>query len=107
LQALLKDTEYVPVHATDWNTALNLAGHIFFPVILYDRFFDITDWQLAVRRLVSSWRSPSVLLLSQTREDGLRDELIRTGGFDVLTRPLGAHNVLRKMDAAMARFASH
>src|ERR1035438_46221 len=49
MQELLKDTGYVLVHASTWNEALNLTGHCFFPIILYDRLFDIIDWQLAVR----------------------------------------------------------
>jgi len=103
---LLKGSAYVLVHAANWRTALNLAGHIVFPVILYDRLFDdITGWQLAVRRLVSCWRSPSVLLLTQTIEDSLRGELVRSGGFDILVRPLDLGSVLPTMDSAAARFA--
>lgn len=105
MQDFLGDTAYVLVHAANWNAALNLAGHIVFPVILYDRLFDIADWQLAVKRLVSSWQSPSVLLLSPTSEEGLRRELIRSGGFDVLLRPLRLGDVLATMDSAIAHFA--
>jgi len=105
LEALLRGSPYLLVHAANWNTALNLAGHIVFPVILYDRLFDIKDWQLAVKRLVSSWQSPSVLLLSQTMEDGLWGDLVRSGGFDILVRPLDLGSVLPTMDSAAARFA--
>jgi hypothetical protein len=79
-------------------------GAMVFPVILYDRLFDIADWRLAAIRLASSCGSPSVLVLSQTRDDELRDELIRIGGFDVLVRPL-EFDVLQILDFATAHFA--
>ena len=104
LQNVLKDTAYLLVHTDNWQTTLNLAGHIVFPVILYDRLFDTVDWRLAVKRLARSWRTPSVLLLSQDHEHGLRDELIGSGGFDLLVRPVEFGELFRTVDAAMARF---
>jgi hypothetical protein len=65
----------------------------------------ITDWQLAVKRLVNSWGSRSVLLLSQTCDGGIRDELIRSGGFEILARPIESANLLETLDLATARFA--
>lgn len=103
VQDLLRGTRYVPVHAADWSSALSLAGQIVFPIILVDRSLDITDWQVAVKRLVNSWGSPSVLLLSQTGEDGLRDELIRSGALGILVRPLVPGEVFESLGAAIAR----
>lgn len=105
MRDLLNGTSYVLVHAPSWNRALNFMGHVVVPIILYDRLFDIADWQLAVKRLVSSWRSPSVVLLSQTSEDGLRDDLLRRGGFEVLVRPLESVHVLQTLDLALAYFS--
>ncbi len=105
MRDLLNGTSYVLVHAPSWNRALNFMGHVVVPIILYDRLFDITDWQLGVKRLVSSWRSPSVVLLSQTSEDGLRDDLIGRGGFEVLVRPLESVHVLQTLDLALAYFS--
>jgi len=51
-----------------------------FPVILYDRLFDICDWRLAVRRLASSCGSPVVLVLSQTRDNELGTNLSEVEG---------------------------
>ena len=105
MHEILSGTQYLLVHAATWNRALNLMGHVVVPIILYDRLFDITDWQLAVKRLVSSWRSPSVVLLSQTGEDGLREDLIGRGGFEVLVRPLESAPVLQTLDLALAYFS--
>jgi hypothetical protein len=105
LRECLHGTSYLLVHAATWNRTLSLMGHIVVPIILYDRLFDITDWQLAVKRLVSSWRSPSVVLLSQTSEEGLREDLLCWGGCEVLVRPLESGRVLQTLDLALARFA--
>lgn len=105
MRECLHGTSYLLVHAATWNRTLSLMGHIVVPIILYDRLFDITDWQLAVKRLVSSWRSPSVVLLSQTSERGLREDLLSWGGCEVLVRPLESGQVLQTLDFALAHFA--
>jgi hypothetical protein len=104
MQDLLKGARYLLASAANWHRAQRFMGAMVFPVILYDRLFDNADWRLAVRRLASSCGSPSVLVLSQTRDDELRDELIGIGGFDVLVRPL-EFDVLQILDFATAHFA--
>lgn len=103
LRQVLIDTEYVLVPAANWNTALNLAGHMAFSIILYDRRFDRIEWQLAVRRLASAWRIPAVVLLSETGEDGLLNELRASGGLEVLVRPFEASGVWRALHAGEFR----
>lgn len=97
LRQVLTGTEYLLVPAVNWNSALNLAGHMAFPIILYDRRFDGIDWQPAVRRLASAWRVPVVVLLSESGEDGLRNELRSCGGLEVLVRPFEASGVWRAL----------
>jgi hypothetical protein len=104
MQDLLKGTKYVLATAANWHRAQRFMSAMVFPVILYDRLFDICDWRLAVRRLASSCGSPVVLVLSQTRDNELRDELIRSGGFDILVRPL-EFDILQILDFATAHFA--
>jgi hypothetical protein len=103
MQDLLKGARYVLASAANWQRAQKFMGAMVFPVILYDRLFDIADWRLAIRRLASSCGSPSVLLQSQTRDNQLRDELIGIGGFDVLLRPL-EFDILSILDLATAHF---
>jgi hypothetical protein len=100
---LLKGTKYVLVCAANWYRAHNLVSHMVFPIILYDQQFDGSGWQPAVRRLVSCSGSSRVLLLSQTWDVDLRGELLRSGGFEVLVRPLEC-DFLQILDAATAHF---
>jgi DNA-binding NtrC family response regulator len=104
MQELLKGTKYVPANATNWHRAGRFLSHMVFPVVVYDRLSDIADWQLSVRRIARSCGSPSVLLLSQTRDNELHDSLIASGGFDILVRPLGI-DALQILDRATAHFA--
>jgi len=97
LKQVLTGTGYLLVPALNWNSALNLAGHMAFPIILYDRSFDGIDWQPAVRRLARAWRVPTVVLLSESAEDGLRDELRSCGGLEVLVRPFEASGIWRAL----------
>jgi CheY-like chemotaxis protein len=99
LREVLTDTEYVLVPAANWNIALNLAGHLAFSIILYDRRFEGIDWRLAVRRLASAWRIPTVVLLSETGEEGLGSELRASGGLEILVRPFEARGVWRALHA--------
>jgi CheY-like chemotaxis protein len=92
-------SEYVLVPAANWNTALNLAGHMAFSIILYDRCFNRIDWRLAVRRLASAWRIPTIVLLSETGEEELRNEVRASGGLEVLVRPFEASAVWRALHA--------
>lgn len=96
LRKVLIDTEYVLVPAADWKTALNLAGHLAFSIILYDRRFDGLDWRAAVRRLASAWRIPTIVLLSETGEEAL-------GGLEILVRPFEASGVWRALHAGEFR----
>jgi PleD family two-component response regulator len=105
MRDLLDGTQYLLVHAANWNRALNFMSHVVVPIILYDRLFDINDWQLAVKRLISTWRSPSVVLLSQTSEHDLRDDFVSSGGFEVLLRPLESGNVLQTLDLALTYYS--
>jgi hypothetical protein len=100
---LLKGSKYVLACADNWYRAQNLVSHMVFPIIMYDRLFDSNDWRPGVKRLVSCSGRPVVLLLSQTWDVDLRDELVRSGGFDVLVRPVEC-DFLRVLDVATARF---
>jgi hypothetical protein len=47
MQDLLKGARYVLASAANWQRAQKFMGAMVFPVILYDRLFDIADWRLA------------------------------------------------------------
>jgi DNA-binding NarL/FixJ family response regulator len=97
---LLIGTRYILGHSQSLAQAANLGCHIVLPIILYDQFFDIVDWQLALRRLTCSWPRPSVLLLSDCGDEELLEGALRHGSLDVLVRPLHAREVLCALDLA-------
>jgi len=105
LRDLLGGSRYVLAYASSWHRAVNLLGHIAVPVILYDRGFDAADWRLGVRRMKSSWRSPSVILLSDAHDLALRQDLVVSGGSGLLVRPFDSRQVLEALDDAVARFS--
>ncbi len=100
MQDLLVGTRYILGHSESLAQAANLACHIVLPIILYDQFFDIVDWQLALRRLACAWPRPSVLLLSDCGDEELLEDALRHGSLDVLVRPLHARDVLPALDLA-------
>ena len=103
MREIFHGTSYLLARATNWSGALNLIAHVAVPIILYDRHFELCEWQLGVRRLACSWRSPAVVLLSDVKEETLRDSLIISGGLEILVRPFESGAVLRTLAAALAR----
>jgi len=57
-------------------------------VILCDRDAAGREWWEAVQRLSSSAHDPCVVLISRIVDDYLLNEVVRRGGYDVLTKPL-------------------
>ena len=104
MQDLLVGTRYILGHSESLAQAANLACHIVLPIILYDQFFDIVDWQLALRRLACAWPRPSVLLLSDCGDEELLEDALRHGSLDVLVRPLHARDVLPALDFAYSNW---
>jgi CheY-like chemotaxis protein len=58
------------------------------PVVLCDRDLGGDDWRRVVEALAASPQPACILLLSKVVDDYLREELVRSGGFDVLRKPL-------------------
>jgi AmiR/NasT family two-component response regulator len=104
MQDLLIGTRYILGHSGSLAQAANLVCHIVLPIILYDQFFDIVDWQLALRRLACAWPRPSVLLLSDYGGEELLEDALRHGSLDVLVRPLHARDVLPALDFAYSNW---
>jgi hypothetical protein len=63
------------------------------PIVFYNH--DHSDcWRKMIRTLMKMRRSVCVVLLSNETDAPLSDEVVRCGGFDVLTRPLRREQVL-------------
>jgi two-component system, NtrC family, response regulator HydG len=65
------------------------------PVILCDSDLPGTDWRDTVYVLASSARPACVILISRIVDDYLWVEVIRHGGFEVLSKPLRQEEIVR------------
>jgi DNA-binding NtrC family response regulator len=70
------------------------------PVILYDRDLPSADWRDIVSLLASSSRPTCVILISRVADDHLWEEVIRRGGYEVLSKPLRPEEVVRMIKLA-------
>jgi DNA-binding NtrC family response regulator len=90
LQTTLWDVNRL-THLEDADAALKAAS---VPILLIDREAAGACWQTALKRLVGMRRSASVILLSNVSDAYLWDEVVKQGGFDLLTRPFKKDKVL-------------
>ena len=65
------------------------------PVILCDRDLPGKGWRETVGDLASSSHRACVILVSGVVDTYLWDEVVRTGGYDVLSKPLREDDVVR------------
>jgi DNA-binding NtrC family response regulator len=100
IEGVLAATRYMLVPTASLNQASNLLSHVVFPIILYDCGFQGGDWQPALGRLIGAWRSPSIVLLSETYSHDFWEESVCRGAFDVLVRPFQTDDVLAVLDFA-------
>ena len=76
------------------------------PILLLDSSLLDTNgstWQLELKKLAKTRRSACVILLSNVTDQYLWDEVVRNGGFDVLTRPFKREQMLSTLLFAYAR----
>lgn len=100
LAAVLRGTRFVVVQAGNLRDAATILSHIVFPIILYDTSFDVADWRLGSKRIISSWRVPSLLLIANRYDAEFTGDSIRRGAFDILVRPLSAEWVISALGIA-------
>jgi FixJ family two-component response regulator len=92
LQEILDGTRWVVVDAavSELENAIREAA---VPIVFYNH--DPSGcWQDAIRAFMKMRRDVCVILLSSEAEAPLSDDVVRCGGFDVLTRPLRRGQVL-------------
>jgi FixJ family two-component response regulator len=85
-----------------WETLTHLES----PIIIWDRDLPGEDWRDVVHLLATLPHRPCVLLLSRVVDDYLWNEVVRFGGFDVLSKPLKEAEVLRVVRLAWSYWAS-
>jgi FixJ family two-component response regulator len=76
------------------------------PIIIWDRDLPCEDWRDVVHMLASLPQRPCVLFLSRVVDDYLWNEVVRVGGYDVLSKPLKDAEVLRAVRLAWSYWAS-
>lgn len=69
-------------------------------VVLLDRDVPAAGWRSALTALLAS-RASRVVLISPVTDDFLWDEVIRLGGYDVITRPLDAGRTVAAVNLAV------
>ena len=76
-----------------------LAGHDLsgYPLVIYDGDSAQGNWKDALRRLRSAEGEPCVLLASRVRDQYLWNEVVRCGGFDVLSKNVGREHLTRTL----------
>ncbi len=76
------------------------------PVILCDRDLPGIGWRQTVEVLASSPHRACVILVSGVVDTYLWDEVVRTGGYDVLPKPLREDEVVRAVRLAWSYWNS-
>ena len=76
------------------------------PVILCDRDLPGKEWRETVEALASSPHRACVILVSGVLDAYLWDEVVRTGGYDVLYKPLREDDVVRSVRLAWSYWSS-
>lgn len=92
--------------AESYEEACVLAGRLTAPVVLFDRDWPGIEWRTAVANLAALPHRACVILMSGVADGYLRQELIRTGGYDVLPKPLRPDNVTRVVKLALSYWNS-
>lgn len=85
--------------SSSFESALDLARRERFAVILYDRG---DGWRDAIGKLCHTAPDSNVILTSPANDDLLWQEVIKLGGYDVLTKPFHEERVLRSIQFAAA-----
>jgi FixJ family two-component response regulator len=101
----LEEHDQWQVHIEN-NPSLTALSKLESPIIIWDRDLTRGDWRNIVRALASLPQRPCVLLLSRVVDDYLWNEVVRVGGYDVLSKPLKEVEVLRAVRLAWSYWAS-
>ena len=100
LEAILKGSPWRLIAAAGCAEAEWAIHCLEVPIVLCDRDFSGAPWQESVRALVEARTGACVILLSNVTDQYLWDEVVKRGGFDVLTRPFEKQAVLSMLNFA-------
>ena len=75
-------------------------------VVLLDRDVSAIGWRGALSALLPS-RESRIVLISPVTDDFLWDEVVRLGGYDVITRPLDPARTVSAVNLAVTAMRAH
>jgi DNA-binding NtrC family response regulator len=93
LRTILDGTVWSVTESGDHSEALRRLKEKEVSIVLCDRNWGDTPWQQTMQDLIAARRGACVILLSNVADQYLWDEVVRLGGFDVLTRPFQREQV--------------
>ena len=96
------DIHFAESHVDAWEAMNRLNS----PVILYDRDWPNAEWRTTVQALASSPQRSCVILACWVADDYLWQELVRSGGYDLLAKPFRADDVARCLKLALSYWRS-
>jgi FixJ family two-component response regulator len=92
--------------ADSFETAQDLSVQLRVCAILLDRDVAGREWWEVVQALSQSRHRPCVLLVSSVVDDYLWNEVVRRGGYDVISKPLREEDLVRAIKLARAYWNS-
>ena len=92
--------------ADSFETAQTLSVELRASAVLCDRDVPGREWREVVEALSQSRHRPCVLLVSSVVDDYLWNEVVRRGGYDVLSKPLREEDLVRAIKLAWAYWNS-
>lgn len=90
----LEGTGWTFSRAGDLGEATSALAHAAVPIVLYDRELPGATWSEGFETLAAIRKPVALILLSNVSDPYLWDEVVRHGGFDVLTRPFSREEVI-------------
>jgi DNA-binding NtrC family response regulator len=107
LEVALSGTPWVPVPATNKQEVLESLHYAAVPIVLCDAVFDRLPWRTMLRGVLRIRRRACMILLTDDSNPQLSTEVVRTGGFDLLTRPFEKEQVLATLISAYTQCGVH
>ena len=92
--------------APTFQQAHQLLKKLQVPVVLCDRDLLGQDWGTSVEELAACSHRACILLVSKVADEYLWNEIVRRGGYDILSKPLQEDEVVRAIKLARSYWNS-
>jgi hypothetical protein len=102
LKRLAKHHRWEMLFANNRAEAAQVVRRHAIPIVLFERRLLRPDWEDSLRLPLLPPKYSCVILISPTADDNFWEEVIRRGGYDVLTTPLQDSDVVETVQFAYA-----